>query len=63
MKGVTNMLSYENRLKRLKIKQEEAAHIYETVRSMCKHSRKIWKDKYVGYYCEVCERFLPRGDI
>jgi RNA polymerase-binding transcription factor DksA len=57
------MISYETNLKRMKFKKEEIDHIYETLRSMCKHTRKIWKEKYGGFYCEVCEKFLPRGGI
>jgi len=56
------MLSYENRLKRSKNKIEEARLAYESLRLVCKHTRRVWKEKRGGYYCEVCERFLGRGE-
>jgi len=56
------MLSYEKRLQRSRIKMEEARLSYESLRSICKHTKKTWKEKYGGYYCEVCDTFLPRGE-
>lgn len=52
--------SYEERLKTAKEKMESAELAYKTLRGQCKHERKIWKDKCHAYYCEVCEKFLPR---
>jgi len=53
--------TYEEKLKAAKIKAESSELAYQTLRDQCNHGRKIYKDKYCGYYCEVCEKFLPRS--
>jgi hypothetical protein len=34
------------------------------LRGQCNHpsEKKIWKEKYGGWFCEDCEHFLPRNE-
>lgn len=57
----TTPLTYEKMLKKAKKKWMVAKIAYDTLRNQCKHERKVYKSKYGGYLCEVCERFLPRS--
>jgi hypothetical protein len=47
--------------KELLNKIEEAKESYKEFRKTCKHTVLTWKAKYGGYYCELCDRFLPRN--
>lgn len=44
-----------------KDKMMEASEDYKEIRDLCKHVNQTWKSKYGGYFCEDCERFLPRA--
>ena len=54
------METYEDKLNKAKEMVEISTLVYEDLRQQCKHERKTWKPKYGGFYCEICETFLPR---
>jgi hypothetical protein len=56
------MNSYEASLKWAKRELDEARLNYKTLRDKCLHpeNKLLYKEKYGGYYCSLCDRFLPR---
>lgn len=53
-------MNYEEKLKEAEKKWKIAHEYYKKLRSECEHQRTVWKDKYGGYFCQICGRFLPR---
>lgn len=53
-------LIFEERIKAAKEELTLARNRYKNLRDQCKHGKKVYKPKYGGDYCEICERFLPR---
>lgn len=53
--------NYEEKLNKAKELVKMAELVYNDLKLQCKHERKTWKAKYGGFYCEICETFLPRG--